>query len=391
MKTRLVIVTEIIAPYRIPVFNALSENGEIDLHVIFLSETDRTLRKWRIYKDEIRFSYEVLPSWRVRRGNQTFLLNYGLTKALRQFAPDSIICGGYNYPASWIAANWAKSHKVPFLLWTESTASDHRGGHAVIEYLKAKFLKYCSGFVVPGCSSRDYLRRLKIPDHMIFTAPNAVDNDFFAKIACATKQNEFLYRETHGLPSRFILYAGRLVPAKGVFDLLGAYGKLAADIRAQVGLIFAGDGPAEKELRQQSKNISPGYVELLGFSHREDLAALYGLAEALIFPTHSDPWGLVVNEAMACALPIIASKVAGCTADLVDDGWNGLVVPPHDVGRLTEAMDALLRGGDLRSAMSANSADRIRGYSPDACARGLAVAALATNEKDSHLLGEHIE
>ena len=68
MSLRLVIVTEIIAPYRISVFNALAKHGGIDLKVIFLSETDPTLRQWRVYKDEIRFSYGVLPSWRFRAG-----------------------------------------------------------------------------------------------------------------------------------------------------------------------------------------------------------------------------------------------------------------------------------------------------------------------------------
>ena len=64
MKHRIVILTEIIAPYRIPVFNALAEHEGVDLHVVFLSETDPTQRQWRVYKEDIRFSYEVLPSWR---------------------------------------------------------------------------------------------------------------------------------------------------------------------------------------------------------------------------------------------------------------------------------------------------------------------------------------
>ena len=66
MKRRLVITTEIISPYRIPVFNALAEHPDVDLHVIFLAETDPSMRRWKIYKDEIRFSYEVLPHWRRR-------------------------------------------------------------------------------------------------------------------------------------------------------------------------------------------------------------------------------------------------------------------------------------------------------------------------------------
>jgi len=68
LKRRLVIITELIAPYRIPVFNALAKRPELELHVIFLSRTDGSMRQWRVYENEINFSYQVLPSWRRRVG-----------------------------------------------------------------------------------------------------------------------------------------------------------------------------------------------------------------------------------------------------------------------------------------------------------------------------------
>ena len=114
-------ITEIIAPYRIPVFNALAQHNAIDLHVIFLAENDRTQRQWLVYKDEIRFSYQVLPSWRRRVGRHNFLLNWGAETALRRASPDFIVCGGYNYAASWQSLSWARRNRVPFSLWTEST------------------------------------------------------------------------------------------------------------------------------------------------------------------------------------------------------------------------------------------------------------------------------
>ena len=107
MRRRLVILTEIIAPYRIPVFNALAQHEEIDLHVIFLAESDPKLRDWLVYKEEIRFSYQVLPSWRRKFAGQNLLLNRGLKRSLQRAAPDAILCGGYNYLASWQAMRWA--------------------------------------------------------------------------------------------------------------------------------------------------------------------------------------------------------------------------------------------------------------------------------------------
>jgi hypothetical protein len=132
MKRRLVILTEIISPYRIPLFNALAQHAEVDLHVVFLAETDVNLRQWQIYKEEIRFSYQVLPSWRRRVGRYNALLNRGVGRALGKAAPDVILCGGYNYVASWQALFWARMHNVPFFLWSESNVQDLRRGHALV-------------------------------------------------------------------------------------------------------------------------------------------------------------------------------------------------------------------------------------------------------------------
>src|SRR5262249_13261012 len=126
VKLRLAVLTEIISPYRIPVFNALAQAPEIELHVIFLAETDASMRQWHVYTDEIQFSYEVLPSWRQRLGSHNVLINRDVGRALRRAHPEVILCGGYNYLASWQALRWAERKKVPFLLWCESTAADRR-------------------------------------------------------------------------------------------------------------------------------------------------------------------------------------------------------------------------------------------------------------------------
>ncbi len=378
MARKIVILTEIIAPYRIPVFNALAGRAEVDLQVIFLAETDRALRQWPIYTDEIRFPYQVMPSWRLRAGKRSLLVNRGLWAALNAARPQTIVCGGYNYPASWEALWWARRRGVRFVLWTESTQRDQRSGRAGVEWLKRYFVGSCSAFIVPGKSSFAYLQTLGTSEQAIFTAPNAVDNVFFAIRAEKNKAQATELREKLKLPSRFILFVGRLVPEKGIFDLLEAYAKLESGLRSQVGLVFAGDGVSREDLAQQSQRINPGLVCFPGFAHREDLASLYALAEVLVLPTHTDTWGLVVNEAMACGLPIIVSNVAGCSADLVTEGWNGCIVPPQDSEKLSAAIASVVRETELRQRMSAHSLERIRDYSPEACADGLAAAAIGT-------------
>ena len=147
---------------------------------MFLAESDASLRQWRVYKDEIKFPYEVLPSWRQRFGRYNILLNRGVRSALNKIRPDAVSCGGYNYLASWESAGWARVHRVPLLLWSESTALDKRRRYPAVEFMKRRFLSLCQAFVVPGRSAFEYLKDLGIPDERIFTAPNAVDIQLFA-------------------------------------------------------------------------------------------------------------------------------------------------------------------------------------------------------------------
>ncbi len=374
MKRRVVLLTEIIAPYRIPVFNELAKCDEIDLEVVFLAENDPSLRQWEVYKDEISFSYEVLPSWRTHLGKHNILLNAGLRAALEKAHPDAIICGGYNYLASWQSLFWARQRKLSFIAWVESNARDQRSGDPATEFLKRKFLRGCAAVIVPGKSSFDYVRGYSVPEDVIFTAPNAVDTELFAQGADAARQDAASRREELGLPPRFFVYVGRLVPEKGVFELLQAYGTLSPDLQEQVGLVFVGDGAARAILTQ---NAATG-VQFKGFAQRDQLSNYYGLADAFVFPTHSDPWGLVVNEAMACRLPIIASNAAGCVADLVADGWNGRVVNSQSVEELASAMTELARDSELRATMGKRSRERISAFSPQACAGGIAAAVIST-------------
>jgi glycosyltransferase involved in cell wall biosynthesis len=376
VKCRLLLITEIIAPYRIPVFNALAAHPEIDLHVLFLAETDPALRQWHVYKDEIRFAYEVLPSFRQRLGGFNLLLNQGVAASLQRLQPGVILCGGYNYLASWQAAYWARRMRVPFLLWVESTSADQRRGHASVEALKRHFLRLCTGFVVAGLSSRQYMRQFGIADRLIFMAPDAVDNEFFRKGAEAARGNSRALREQLRLPPRYFLNVGRLIAVKGVFDLLEAYAKLEAQLRENVSLVFVGDGVAKPELEARARQIAPGHVDFRGFLQRDDLPAVYALAETLVFPTHSDPWGLVVNEAMACGLPVIATDVAGCTPDLVLDSVTGWVVPANNPARLAEALSRVSTHPDQATQMGRQAARKIDDHSPAACANGMAEAAL---------------
>ncbi len=378
MTRRVVILTEIISPYRIPVFNALAQTQDIDLHVIFLAETDATLWQWKVYKEDIHFSFEVLPHWRRRVRGYNVLLNRGVTAALAKAKPDVVVCGGYSYIAMWQAQRWARRRALPVLLWSESNLQDRRRGTAPVEILKKAFLRACGGFIVPGKSAAEYLHTFGIPDRVIFTAPNAVDNEFFAGAARVARAEGPALRVKLGLPERYYLFVGRMIPEKGVGLLLQAYAQLDADLRQRIGLVLVGDGAARAQYEEQAVHIQPGKVVFPGFLHREELAMHYALAECFVFPTFSDPWGLVVNEAMACGLPVIATDVAGATPDLVRDGWNGRVIAAQDLDGLVSAMRQLGEDPVGTRRMAQNSTEHIASYTARTWAVGFARAVTET-------------
>lgn len=375
MKRRLLILTEIIAPYRIPLFNALSVREEVDLNVVFLSETDASLRQWRVYREEIKFSYEVLKSFRRRIAGFNVLITRGVSAALDRRDPEIILAGGYSYVAMWEAKRWARVRGIPFLLWSESNSQDARKNLWPVEFAKRKFIDDCQGYVVPGRSATEYLSSLGARKERIYVAPNAVDVERFTKCAEESRRSPGC-RDQFGLPPQYFLYVGRFVRSKGIYDLLNAYSGLPEEVRRIAGLVFVGDGEERAELKRRSSEIRTGCIIFPGFVQRDELPAYYANAIALVFPTHSDPWGLVVNEAMACGTPVIATDVAGCTADLLCEGINGYVVSSGDPKQLTRAMLKLATDPELRRRMGQASANRSQSFTAQAWAEGTVRAVM---------------
>ena len=247
---------------------------------------------------------------------------------------------------------------------TESTNYDHvRVGWK--EALKRVVLRLCFNWAVAGGKDHvSYLRELGFPADRIAGCYDVVDNAMFRDGTAALRESAT--PEQFGLPgSPYFVYVGRHAPEKNVRQLIDSW----ISYRNGGGswpLVLVGDGPEHNALRHVA-NASPyaSDVYFPGLKSSRELLPFYAFAGCFVLPSTREPWGLVVNEAMASSLPVIVSDRCGCAADLVEAGSNGFLFSPSQPEQLTQALNriASLERAELHS-MALGSAARIRAYSP---------------------------
>lgn len=368
---RVVLLTEIPAPFRIPLFNGLAAREDVDPLVLFLSRSDPRRPHYTVYEDEFRHRWRVLPGRQLERGGRWIVLSRGVIRALRRERPALVVVGGWNQPAFWQAALYARVTRTPLAAWVESTARDVRPGSLPLELAKRLLVASCSAFLVPGTASREYVRSLGVADDRIVTAPNAVDLGIFGRRVEELRPQRDELRTERGLTAPVVLYVGRLDPEKGVDVLLEAARDAAATF------VLVGAGRDEERLRA----AAPPNVRFVGTATREELPAWYALADAFVLPARSDQWGMVLNEAALAGLPLVATDAPGAAHDVIEDGVNGFRVPAGDAAALAAA---LRRALDPDFARRAGTRSREIGgrYTPEAWAAAVAsVASLRTRPR----------
>jgi glycosyltransferase involved in cell wall biosynthesis len=358
---RILIVTEIPAPFRIPLFNALAAKPGIELCVCFLAEHDPR-RSYRVYRDEFAFDEVVLPGWSARRRGRWVMLNRGVLRLLRRVRPDVIVVGGWNQPAFWQVLAASRVGRIPTLLWVESTSSDARVAGGGAAGLRRLALRFSSGFIVPGRASRAYLRQLATADERIVEAPNAVDLGIFAERVDAARADRVALRERLSLDGCVFLYVGRLEPEKGLDVLISAM----RDVPGQ--LVLIGSGSLEPELRTAARDA----IRIVGQLPRDELVAWYAAADVLVLPSRSEPWGMVLNEGAAAGLPLVATEAVGAAHDLIEPGGNGFRVPVDDEAALAEALRALATDPQLRQVFGGRSRQVAERFRPELWADAVA-------------------
>jgi 1,2-diacylglycerol 3-alpha-glucosyltransferase len=304
--------------------------------------------------------YTLRPSAGARRTRPDA---FALWRILERVRPKVVLVPGYASSAALTAALWARSSRALPVLMSESTARDHT--RSVVreraKRLLVKALFPCA--LVSGTRAARYLETLGIPSERIALGYDVVDNDFFSAGAEALRATKD--RDAYGLPENYFLFVGRLAPEKNLQGLLRAF----AAYRASGGtwwLVVVGRGPLEMELRKLTTALGlDGTVLFVGARDLAGLVPCYAFAGCLVLPSVSEPWGLVVNEAMASGLPVIVSERCGCVEELVEPGRNGLVFDPRDESGLTACLSHVERMSEReRQAMGARSRTIVARYTP---------------------------
>ena len=380
-KPKVLLITNIIPPYRIPLYEYIYQGEDFDLKLIALAESEAN-REWRIAKDQIKINYRVLPGIHkfIRSREIAIHLNWGLWKAILRYKPDIVITSGYDTFAYWQAFLYCKLFKKKYILWNGTTLLSAGRINGFIGKIKQMIIRGADRYIAYGKKAAEYLTHMGASKEHIHVGINTVDMNLFRKKTTELHQDENLQKKRSRYPKLLMLYVGQLINRKGIYQLLKALNELHDP---NVGLLIVGNGPQEKELSQfcQDQKLENVYFE--GFQQQEALLRYYALADVLILPSFKEVWGLVINEALASGIYVLCSKYAGAAYDLIKEGWNGILFNPHSIKELIILIrKAKEQVEDIRARREAISEHACHEFSIERSAQAFsnAVEAVISNE-----------
>ncbi|GHB75757.1 glycosyltransferase family 4 protein [Persicitalea jodogahamensis] len=322
--------------------------------------------------EKVTYGYPQVVLFRRSLDSVTFSERLrALFKIFRKFKPDVLNINGWFDPAQIVLALYAKKLGVKLVISSESSALD-RPRKNIKESLKTRFLRQSDAFFCFGKTSVDYLKSLGIDEEVIPVKKAAVvDNSLISNVFSEAEQSTSRQKERR----RNFIYVGRLAKEKNLSLLLAAYRQCQdSSTASDWGLIFVGDGPLKEQLVDEAATAGLATVHFTGGMPWHKVPAQLALADILVLPSLSEPWGLVVNEAMVCGMPVIASRNCGCVDDLVHDGQNGFIFDPTDKHELADAMRHYIsHPGDV-AQHGTRSRELIAPFSPESVAREMAAS-----------------
>jgi glycosyltransferase involved in cell wall biosynthesis len=331
------------------------------------------------------YPWVYVPNRAPRPGLGRFfgLINPGLWTLIRDGNFDAVLISGYFYASAWICIVAAKWFGVPILFFTDayglrSLALRSKWKLRIKRILIPRIFSLAKVVLALSSGGVEYLKMLGFPDDRIVLTPYVVDNDWWVKQAA--KVDRGAVRADWRIPDHasIALFCAKLQPWKVPLDLLEAFA--AANVPDSY-LVFAGDGPLRSDIERRVAELGlADRVRFLGFQNQTQLPSVYCASDLLVLPSQYDAFGLVVNEAMLCGLPVAVSDRVGAKFDLVRPGENGYVFPVGDVGELARILQQVLPDPEKRARMGAAARQRMETWSPreyvDGLVRGVELAIL---------------
>jgi len=267
---------------------------------------------------------------------------------------DAIVICGYSSPTAVLAMAYLRLHRIPYFLEVD-------GGHIRQDSpmklrLKRLLVKGAAGYFGTGNVAKAYLCHYGAEAEKVYDYPfTSLEAGDIWEEPASREEKETLRKELGISEEKVILFAGRPVYPKGLDVLMDA----AARMPEGTGVYMVGGEPSQEILEKWEATKLP-HVHFVGFRKKEELTKYYRASDVLAMPTRGDVWGLVVNEAMACGLPVVGSDRCVAARELIEDGVNGYVVPVEDAEALAEKLEKVLSGDGL--AMGRACIRKIRPY-----------------------------
>lgn len=368
-KIRVALLTNVLSTYRVACFRMLKEmwSGDITFYIMTrkMDHRDYVLAD----QETTGLQIEYLNSIKFSRQNLDHIHLSNMLPILKGDY-DVIIIGGWAEPTYLIlwGINILSTRKIVF--WVESTSKDKIRSKTK-ELFKKILIKQAAACMVPGLRAFEYCEDLGMKPERIYVAPNAANRDYFKMKALALfKERENIRKELKcGEPC--YLFVGRFVNEyKDISTLIEAFHQLPVSY-SQATLLLVGDGPDRGRYERQVQELGLKDVTFLGMCDHETLTKIYAAADVFVFPSISEPWGFVLNEAMEFGLPLIVSDAVGAAPDLVHEGKNGIIFEAGNTKALAQALEKLARSQALREKMGKESLEIIKQFTPKRWAMGV--------------------
>lgn len=350
------------APYMVERFNVLADLDNLNFEAWF-NDRIQSDRSWIVDESSWRFRYRYMKTLMVADSRLHFPL-----PLLKKRLPD-VLVSLYAEPSFILGWAIAKLRRVRTGFRVLATFDSWVRRTILKEAFKNWLFPRVDFIETVGRDGRDFAKRYGAHNDRIFIVPHGIDVENYSNGTTRIRSERSLLREKLDLEATTFIYVGRLVRQKGLNYLLDAFKEVQHRSKSEVSLILVGDGDDEELFKNKCKVENIRNVTFTGFCQKNDLPGMYAAADVFVFPTLGDPYGLVVDEAMACSLPVISTSAAGEIRDRVEDGLNGHIVPPENGHALAEAMLKLTRNPTLRKRMGSMSARKIAGHTPEKWAR----------------------